>query len=87
MRTVTLKEAAADLPRLVERAAAGEPFAIAVAGRPVVEVVPYAAPGAAAGEGAARRFGFLAGEIEVPDDFDEMGRAEIEAVFAGRAGG
>jgi len=83
MRTVTLKEAAADLPRLVERAAAGEPFAIAVAGRPVVEVVPYAAPGAS----APRRFDFLAGEIDVPDDFDEMGRAEIEAMLAGRAGG
>lgn len=83
MRTVTLKEAAADLPRLVERAAAGEPFAIAVAGRPVVEVVPYAATGAS----RVRRFDFLAGEIDVPDDFDDMGRAEVEAMFAGRRRG
>jgi hypothetical protein len=28
-----------------------------------------------------RRLGFLAGQISVPDDFDQMGRAEIERLF------
>lgn len=29
----------------------------------------------------ARRFGFLAGELKVPPDFDEMGREAIEQLF------
>jgi len=29
----------------------------------------------------ARRFGFLAGQISVPADFDRMGEAEIEQLF------
>lgn len=29
----------------------------------------------------ARRLGFLAGEIEVPDDFDRMGEDEVEALL------
>ena len=32
------------------------------------------------------RLGFLAGEIEVPDDFDSMGAREIEELFVGEAG-
>ena len=28
----------------------------------------------------SRRFGFMKGEIQVPDDFDTMGQAEIEAM-------
>jgi len=31
----------------------------------------------------ARRLGFMAGEIVVPDDFDRMGAAEIEQLFGG----
>jgi hypothetical protein len=27
--------------------------------------------------------GFLAGEISVPDDFDQIGRDEIELLFSG----
>lgn len=30
-----------------------------------------------------RRFGLMAGEIEIPDDFNEMGAAEIEEIFYG----
>ena len=29
-----------------------------------------------------RRLGFMANEIDVPDDFDRMGKAEIEKLFA-----
>jgi hypothetical protein len=30
-----------------------------------------------------KRFGFLAGQISVPDDFDRMGEAEIVKMFEG----
>ena len=30
-----------------------------------------------------KRIGFLAGMIKVPDDFDAMGREEIEKMFLG----
>jgi len=77
MRTVNMHEAKTHLSRLVEAAANGEPFIIARAGKPVVKVVALEAPYA----GAMRRLGFLAGQISVPDDFDRMGSAEIEALF------
>jgi hypothetical protein len=31
-----------------------------------------------------KRLGFMAGQISVPDDFDSMGREEIESLFTGR---
>lgn len=79
MRTVNIHEAKTHLSRLVEQAAKGESFVIAKAGKPLVKVMPLDAPAA----GEARRLGFMAGEIAVPDDFDSMGRAEIERLFAG----
>lgn len=81
MITVNIHDAKTHLSRLVERAAQGESFIIAKAGRPMVKVVPLAA-----GESpAANRLGFLAGEIEVPDDFDRMGGDEIARLFEGKA--
>jgi prevent-host-death family protein len=79
MRTVNIHEAKTNLSRLVERAANGEPFIIAKAGKPLVKVVALDAPTGA----QVRRLGFLSGEIVVPDDFDQMGRAEIEKLFGG----
>ena len=76
MRTVNMHEAKTHLSRLVEAAANGEPFIIARAGKPVVKVVAVNAPAP-----TARRTGFLAGEISVPQDFDRMGSDEIEAWF------
>ena len=64
----------------MEEASKGEPFIIAKAGKPVVKVVPVDAPSG----GQRRRFGFMAGEISVPDDFDRMGGDEIIAMFRGR---
>jgi prevent-host-death family protein len=73
MRTVDIHEAEKHLSRLVDRAAKGEAFVIAKAGRPLVKVTsPDTSP-------AHRRLGFLAGKIAVPDDFDRMG--EIAALF------
>ena len=79
MRTFNMHEAKTHLSRLVEAAANGEPFIIARAGKPVVKVVAVEAPGA----GAARRVGFMAGKISVPEDFDRMGSEEIKAMFEG----
>lgn len=77
METINIHDAKTHLSRLVEQAAKGESFIIAKAGRPMVKVVALDAPVA----GARRRLGFLQGEIEVPDDFDTMGREEIERLF------
>ena len=79
MRTFNIHEAKTQLSRLVERAAKGEGFIIAKAGKPLVKVTPLS-PGEAA---VPRRLGFLSGEITVPDDFDRMDENEIERRFRG----
>lgn len=79
MRTVNIHEAKTHLSRLIERAVEGEPFIIAKAGKPLVKVVALSAEEAA----PKKRLGFLAGEIEVPDDFDRLGQEEIEELFEG----
>jgi prevent-host-death family protein len=75
MKTVNIHEAKTHLSRLVERAAKGESFVIAKAGKPLVKVSAIDAPA------VPRRIGFLKGEIKVPDDFDRMGEQEIAALF------
>ena len=79
MKSINIHQAKTHHSRLVELAAGGEPFVIAKAGRPMVKVV--ALEGAAAG--ASRRLGFMAGEIDVPADFDQMQAPLIEALFDG----
>jgi hypothetical protein len=50
---------------------------IAKAGKPLIKVIALNAP-----EGEqAKRLGFLAGQISLPDDFDRMGAAEVERLF------
>lgn len=80
MRTVNIHEAKTHLSRLVDRAAKGEPFVIAKAGKPLVKVVPLDAPT----EGKPQRLGMLEGLIKVPDDFDTMMQDEIEEMFYGK---
>lgn len=80
MLTVNIHAAKTQLSRLVERAAQGESFIIAKAGKPMVKVVPLGR----AEVGSAGRLGFMAGEFSVPDDFDQMGGGEIEDMFTGR---
>ena len=77
MRTINIHEAKTHLSRLVEQAAKGESFVIAKAGKPMVKVVALDAPDA----GQQRRLGFLAGQFQVPEDFDRMGQDEIAALF------
>ena len=77
MQQVNIHAAKTHLSALVDRAAAGEPFVIAKAGRPLVTVSPYveAAP--------CPRVGFLKGHFTVPDDFDRIGEEEILSMFEG----
>lgn len=77
MDAINIHEAKTHLSRLVEQAASGEPFLIAKAGKPMVKVAALDAPSGP----TIRRLGFLSGEIAVPDDFDRLGQAEIEALF------
>jgi prevent-host-death family protein len=77
MQTFNIHEAKTHLSRLIEQAANGEPFVIARAGKPVVKVIAVDAPPPS----APRRIGFMTGEIATPDDFDQMGRTEIENLF------
>ena len=75
MKTVNIHEAKTQLSRLVDRAAKGESFVIAKAGKPLVKVTALDAPA------KPKRLGFLKGEIKVPNDFDRMGEREIAALF------
>lgn len=77
MEIINIHRAKTHLSRLVERAASGEPFIIAKAGRPMVKVVPIGSPDAS----PTPRLGFLAGEVDVPDDFDRMGQGTIRQMF------
>jgi prevent-host-death family protein len=78
MKTVNIHEAKTHLSRLVEAAANGEPFIIAKAGKPMVRVEAVESDPV-----VSRRFGFMEGEIEVPEDFDTMFQEEIERMFYG----
>jgi prevent-host-death family protein len=81
MRTVNIHEAKTHLSRLVEQAAKGESFVIAKAGKPMVKVTALDAPSGK----EVRRLGFMTGQIVVPEDFDQMGSAEIVRLFGGEA--
>ncbi|MGA7218868.1 MAG: type II toxin-antitoxin system prevent-host-death family antitoxin [Candidatus Sulfotelmatobacter sp.] len=77
MKTVNIHQAKTQLSKLVEEAFEGEPFVIAKSGRPMVKVTALRAPVG----NEIKRLGFMAGQISVPDDFDRMGREEIERIF------
>lgn len=79
MDTINIHQAKTHLSRLVDQAAKGEPFIIAKAGKPLVKVMAIQDAEAA----TPQRFGFLEGLIDVPDDFDDIGREEIEQMFRG----
>jgi prevent-host-death family protein len=73
---VNMHEAKTHLSRLVEKAAKGEPFIIAKAGKPMVKVVAIEQPK------AVSRLGFLKDvPMVIPDDFDRWGEDEIAEMF------
>lgn len=77
MDQVNLYAAKTQLSRLVDRAAAGEEIIIAKAGKPVARLVPLAPAK------PVRKFGVLAGEVWVGDNFDDPLPDEIMAAFNG----
>jgi antitoxin (DNA-binding transcriptional repressor) of toxin-antitoxin stability system len=77
MLQVNIHEAKTNLSSLIHKAINdGEPFVIAKSGRPMVTVNPYSPP-----PDPNKRIGFLKGMLEIPDDFDSMGKEEIQAMF------
>lgn len=80
MTTVNIHEAKTHLSQLVEKAAHGESFIIAKAGKPMVKVTPIDEPR----KKRIQRIGFMKGELKVPRDFDRMGSVEIEELFYGK---
>lgn len=78
---VDIHQAKMHLSRLVEKAAKGESFIIAKAGKPMVRVVAVDAPGIA----KTKRIGFMTGELRTPDDFDRIGEGVIDALFSDEA--
>jgi len=76
MQQYNIHVAKTHLSALVEKAAKGEAFIIAKAGKPIVKVIPFIQQ-----DTIQKRIGFLKGKIEVPADFDNMGHNEIIQTF------
>lgn len=71
---VNVSEAKAQLSRLIDRVYHGESVTIAKNNLPLVDLVPHKVRG-------RRRFGALAGLIEIPDEFDGEDPEVIEAFY------
>ncbi len=78
MPIINVHAAKSQLSRLLNAAAAGEDVIIAKAGKPVVRLVPIEA------RKERRKLGTLAGQLRVPDDFDDPLPDEILDAFEGR---
>jgi len=77
MQQYNIHAAKTHLSVLVDKAAAGDSFIIAKAGKPMVKVIPISS------QKTDQRIGFLKGQIKIPDDFDKMGQAQIINDFEG----
>ena len=66
MLLTNMYEAKTHLSSLIQKALDGEEVVIAKAGKPLVELVPYAA------EKKQIKFGLLKGQISIPDDFNSF---------------
>jgi prevent-host-death family protein len=76
MKTVKMHEAKTHLSKLVEQALQGQPFVIAKAGKPLVQVTMIETV-------SPQRTGFLKGQVEIPADFDDIAADEIKTLFEG----
>ena len=81
MQTVNIHEAKTHLSKLVEKAANGEPFIIAKAGKPMVKVVSLDTTEPE----TTRRIGFGDGKSRIPDDIKTIFNDEIEEMFYGKS--
>jgi prevent-host-death family protein len=78
-RTFSIHYAKTHLSRLIEKAARGEAFIIARAGKPLVKVVSLDT----STQREINPIGFMKGRIKIPDDFDRMYVEEIARLFEG----
>ncbi len=76
MQTVNIHEAKTHFSKLVDAASKGEVIIIAKAGKPTARLVPIEEPAK-----PARRFGALAGQFTMPEDFDRFAEDEIAEMF------
>jgi prevent-host-death family protein len=81
MQTVNIHAAKTQLSRLVDEAAAGQEIVIARAGKPVARLMPLALPSPPV---PRRALGILAGQLQVPADFDAPLSDDDLAGFEGR---
>jgi prevent-host-death family protein len=75
MRTVNMHEAKTQFSKLIARVEAGEEIVIARDGRPVARVVAFRTPASKRVAGRDR------GLFSVPDDFDALLPADVQARF------
>lgn len=83
MQTVDIHEAAIDLSELIEKAANGEPFIIAKAGKPMVQVSAVELPKPASEAPKKYRVGFLKGQLGTHNFDPNFVDHEIIAMFEG----
>ncbi|HBN9565032.1 hypothetical protein [Pseudomonas aeruginosa] len=77
MRSFDIAEVQARLDVQVDEAAEGNSFVITKTGVPMAKVVPLSADG----KRPLKRLGFLAGQIQISDDCDYLGSADIDQLF------
>lgn len=85
MRTYNIHEAKTHLSRLVQEVAAGEPFVIAKAGKPMAQVIPIRA----AKTKPIKRIGFMKGMYTLPKNFEKIDQQldkEVEELLLGKSG-
>ncbi len=80
MEVINIHDAKTHLSKLVEKAAAGESFVIAKAGKPLVKVTRFDAP-----EKTSSLLGCMRGEAIFDEDLDikKLGADEVVALFEG----
>jgi len=77
LQQYNIHAAKTNLSALVEKAAKGDSFIIAKAGKPMVKVIPITPQNL-----AKKRIGFLKGQIKIPDDFNTMGQNETLSQYS-----
>ncbi len=79
MQKINIYDAKAHFSRIIQEVAqTGESVVIAKNGRAMVKVIAYNE------EKPKRKLGFLKGKGTIPEDFDNINREEIDAMFAGK---
>jgi prevent-host-death family protein len=78
MQIVNIHAAKTQLSALIEQVEAGEEITIARAGKPVAKLVPIARK-----DLTPRKLGMLAGQYQMPKNFDDLYADEIQALFEG----